>query len=66
MDSSVYWYMTPCSLLQRYRNVGGTCPLHIQDTSVRQLYPEEGGKMFLRNVSDLGSYTLSHANLQYM
>jgi len=66
MDSSVYWYVTPCSLVERYRNVGGMCPLHIQGTSVRQLYPEDGGKMFLWNVSDLQSYTLPHGNLQYM
>ena len=63
---SVFWYMTPCSLVQKYRNVGGTYPLRIQGTSVSRLDPDDGGKRFLCNVRDLRSYTLSHANLQYM
>jgi hypothetical protein len=70
--NSVFWYVTPCCLLNVNWRYGGTCYLHLQGKRISQarnqqssaccllyasfllglfFYPEDGGNMFLLNVS---------------
>jgi hypothetical protein len=58
MKSSVFWDITPCSLLKVNRRFGGTCRLHLQPCAYYLVHvdfllglcfnPE--GDIFLRNV----------------
>jgi hypothetical protein len=49
----VFWVVTPCRLVGRYQNFGGTYCLHLS--------PEDEGSMFFRNV---GIYLQVHTALQ--
>jgi hypothetical protein len=66
MKRSVFWDIISCSPLKVNRCFGGTCRLNLRhDTGSRQDYagfvrslffdPEDGGGMFLRNVSWLST-----------
>jgi hypothetical protein len=73
MQSSVFWDVTPCSLVEVYRHFGVTYRLHLQGRRVSQatgmtlsscllglhVDRENGGNAFLRNVSKLPDYTVS-------
>jgi hypothetical protein len=60
MKSSIFWDMTPCSLLSVNRRFVGTYLLHLQSSAWYLLhscfllglffYPEDGGDMFLRSI----------------
>jgi hypothetical protein len=54
MKISIFWDITPSSLLKVSRCFGGTCHLHLQDRRISQLFfdAEDGGDMLLRNVVD--------------
>jgi hypothetical protein len=43
---TVFWYMTPCRLIDRYQHFEGP------DASSNIFYPEDGGSMLLRSVSN--------------
>jgi hypothetical protein len=55
MKSSISWDIMPCSLLKVSRCFGGTCLLatlhHSGFLLALSLDPEDGGYMFLQNVS---------------
>jgi hypothetical protein len=75
MKSTILWDITPCSSLRVKRRFGGTYRLHLQGRKISRrrnqresrwqvelcFYPEDGGDMFLRNVSWLSTdYTASY------
>jgi hypothetical protein len=55
MKSSINWDITPCTLLKVSRRFGGTCLLatfhHSGFVLALFLDPEDGGYMFLQNIS---------------
>jgi hypothetical protein len=64
MKSTIFWDITPCSLLKVNRRFGGICPLYLLGGIIIQAKnqrvasskqnssegPEDGGDVFLRNV----------------
>jgi hypothetical protein len=62
IKSTIFWDITPCSLLSVKRRFGGTYRFHLQDQKISWIFtmvsrsayffdPEEGGDMFLRNAA---------------
>jgi hypothetical protein len=61
MKTTVVWDMTPCSLVDINRCIGGTYCLHLQRRRVSPVFnSEDGGSVFLRNV---GQYILDYMAL---
>jgi hypothetical protein len=57
MKSSAFWYVMPCSLVDRYQCFGRTCYLHLQ--SGKLFYRDDGGSSVLQNADIyLASYTM--------
>jgi hypothetical protein len=61
MKSSVFWDITPCNLVTINQHFGGIYRLHLQgsvsqarnkhDAGSKLFNPEDGGDMFLQNMS---------------
>jgi len=54
---TIIWNVTPCSMLESYQHVGGTCCLHLQVLAWQNdgMYCEDGGSRFSSIVVTLDS-----------
>jgi hypothetical protein len=74
--STIFWDITPCSLVHNYRRIGAKYNLHLQDRRMSQACsklsrllglfgPEDGGSAFFRNSTRLQAVTFQKTVSSY-